>query len=62
MMIKQILEGARRFKPAPSSDPESRVEGQGQRGLWRWPDWSRWSAGPKDKYLIGIRRLRLPRA
>jgi hypothetical protein len=56
MVIKQILEGARRFKPAPNIQPA-----QGQRGFWRWPEWSRWVVARKDKYLIGIHPRRSPR-
>jgi len=57
MMIKHILEGARRFKPARPSDPKA----QEQHGSWRWPEWPRWVLSRKDKYLIGIRPRRLPR-
>jgi hypothetical protein len=57
MVIKHILEGARRFKPAPSPGAP-----QGQNGFWRWPDWARWVFSRKDKYLIGIHPRRLPRA
>ncbi len=57
MVIKQILEGARRFKPAPDTQPAA----QGQRGFWRWPDWLRWALSRRDKYRIDIRPRRLPR-
>jgi hypothetical protein len=60
MVIKHILEGARRFEPV-ESDPNAQPGAQAQRAQWRWPEWSRWTAGRKDKYLIGIRPLRLPR-
>jgi hypothetical protein len=33
MVIKQILEGARRFKPGPNA-----LLVPGQRGSWRWPE------------------------
>jgi len=56
MVIKQILEGARRFKPALNTPPA-----QGRRAVWRWPEWSRWVLARKDKYLIGIHPRRLPR-
>src|ERR1700761_7494174 len=56
MVIKQILEGARRFKPGSDARPAQR-----QRGFWRWPEWSRWSLARNDKYLIGIHPRRLPR-
>jgi hypothetical protein len=61
MMIKQILEGARRFKPALPSSPNTQPGVQGQRGLWRWLEWPRWVLSRKDNYLIGIRPRRLPR-
>lgn len=54
MVIKQILEGARRFKPTLDTPPA-----QGRRGFWRWPDWV---LARKEKYLIGIHPRRLPRA
>jgi hypothetical protein len=56
MVIKQILEGARRFKPAPTVQPVQR-----QHGLRRWAEWARWVLSRKDKYLIGIHPRRLPR-
>jgi len=56
MVIKQIFEGARRFKPAPNVQPAP-----GRRGVFRWPEWSRWLLARKDKYLIGIHPRRLPR-
>jgi hypothetical protein len=59
MVIKQILEGARRFKPAPSSDPNIPAGAQSARH-WRWPEWLRLGNRRKDKYLIDIRPRRLP--
>jgi hypothetical protein len=57
MVIKQIVEGARRFKPASNAQPAP-----GQRGFWRWPEWARWIFSRNDKYLIGIHPRRLPRS
>ena len=56
MVIKQIFEGARRFKPVPAPQLP-----QGQSGFWRWPEWARWVVARKDRYLIGIRPRRVPR-
>jgi hypothetical protein len=56
MVIKQILEGARRFKPTLNNQPAGQ-----RRSFWRWPDWSHWFVSRKDEYLIDIRPRRLPR-
>jgi hypothetical protein len=61
MVIKQILEGARRFKAAPSSGPDARGGPQGQRRPWRWPEWRRWVFRREDEYLIDIRPRRSPK-
>jgi hypothetical protein len=61
MATKQILEGARRFKPALRPDPDAWHEAAPERSLWRWPKWPRLGVRHKDKYLIGIRPRRLPR-
>lgn len=56
MVIKQILEGARRFKPTLNNQPAGQ-----RRSFWRWPDWLHWFVSRKDEYLIDIRPRRLPR-
>jgi hypothetical protein len=60
MVIKQILEGARCFKPALSSDPNLPAGAEAERRHWRWPQWLRLGNRRKDKYLIDIRPRRLP--
>lgn len=60
MVIKQILEGARRFKPAPRPETEGQPGTPAQTRIWRWPEWPRLFGGRKDKYLIRIRPRQSP--
>jgi hypothetical protein len=60
MVIKHILEGARRFKPARISDPSSQPAAQAEPRFRRWLEWPRLGIRRKDRYLIDIRPRRLP--
>jgi hypothetical protein len=61
MATKQILEGARRFKPALNPDPYAEPEAVPERSVWKWPKWPRPGVRRDDQYLLGIRPRRLPR-
>jgi len=60
MATRQILEGARSFRPV---EPERIDDQAAERRHWHWPAWpARLTLRVKDKYLIDIRPRRLPGA